>query len=277
MISNPEVKNRLAGQKALVTGGSKGIGEAIALAYAREGADVVITYASDEKAADQVVKKIEKNYGTKAKAVKFDLLVAEDADRLLQQSVEFLGEISILVNNGIIQGHHLFCPFFELTEKDFHDSIAGNLAGTMRLTQKICLQMIEQKTRGNIINILSMIYRMPMGNSASIPYEAAKAALAAFTKSLAVAVGRHGIRVNAIAPGATETDLTRKVFPDELKPMINQVLVDKTPLGRQAIPEDYQDMAVALITTKFITGESIVIDGGLTCGSVFPLPPLATP
>lgn len=261
---------RLIGQRAIVTGASKGIGEAIALGYAREGANVVITYASDEKAAQQVVKKIE-GLGSQAKAVKFDLLVPEDAEALVKQSVEFMGGVDILVNNAVVIGPGLARPLQNITEEDFQNDIVGNLIGPMRVAQKVCKQMIDQQLGGSILNILSAAFTMPVGDTMSQPYEAAKAGLAMFTKSLAVGMGRYGIRVNAIAPGKTDTGEKSDKKAQAARDEVSKLIIAKTPLGRVGKPSDYQEMAISLVLSKYITGQAIIIDGGVTCGSVLPL------
>jgi NAD(P)-dependent dehydrogenase (short-subunit alcohol dehydrogenase family) len=268
---------RLSGQRAIVTGASRGIGKAIALGYAREGADVVITYASDEASARQVVRAIE-DHGSKARAVRFDLLIPQDADSLLQQAVEFMGGVDILVNNAVVKDVELERPLVELSESALVKGIHGFLIGPMRVTQKICGQMIGQRSRGCIINILSVAYKVPLGNTMSQHYEASKAGLAMFTRSLAVGLGQYNIRANAIAPGKTDTavpgpaekgDYGRTDCVDAARMGVSR---SRVGLGRRGRPEDYQEMAITMVLSEYMTGECITIDGGMSRGCLS-LPP----
>jgi NAD(P)-dependent dehydrogenase (short-subunit alcohol dehydrogenase family) len=251
------ITGRLSGKKAIITGGSKGIGEAIALAYAKEGADVAITYCSDEASAQSVFAKM-KEFDGKYKAIKFDLQVPDEVELLMKQTVNFLGSIDILVNNAVLLTKKHFCHFLETAETDLQASIDANLIAPMRLSREVCKQMIAQKSGGAIINISAVSDKRPEANTQTLIYEVAKAGITMFTRSLAVGMAQYGIRVNTLSPGLVDTPLLRRVVPKE---DLEKVYVH-TPLGKMGTPEDFQEPAVLLASNTYMTGSRIVIDGG---------------
>lgn len=258
--------NRLVGKRVIVTGASTGIGKAIALAYAREGANVVITYLHSASKAQLVVDKI-KTFNVKAKAIQFDLLNSNDAKKLVNQSKKFLGGIDVLVNNALCVVD--YCDFLTTTEDQLQINVMGNLLGPVRLTQKICKYMIEQNKGGCIINISSTADKVPSNHSKMIAYEISKAGITMFTKSLAIGMAQHGIRVNAIAPGLTRTAIIEKLYKDIMheENAVWRAILAQCPLGKIGEPSDYQEMVIAITLSDFMTGETVVMDGGSFLGA----------
>ena len=243
---------RLAGKVALVTGGSRGIGAAIALRLASEGATVAVTYASNKTAADKVVSQIEE-IGSKAIAVKAN--VSSDADTTaLVAEIKKLGKIDILVNNAaIFVGAPVDQASLEQFDQLFNTNVRGLVATTLA-----ALPFINDG--GRIINISSGAARASLGGFGF--YSATKAALEALTRVWAQDLGKRQITVNAIAPGTTQTDMMENGLPKEM----HQHFIDKTALGRLGQPADIAD-AVAFLASKdsrWVTGKTIDADGGLT-------------
>lgn len=261
IYQNQQVGNRLRGKKAIVTGGSNGIGEAIALGYAREGADVMITYASNNDAAEKVVSTM-KRHGGKAKAIKFDLRKPEDLENVVTHGINFLGKIDILVNNAsVLAGRDKH--FLNMTDNELQDCLNVYLMGPMKLAQKVCKQMIVQGGGGSIINLSSVADRKPFDNK-SIGYDVAKAGITTFTKSLAFHMAQHGITVNAIAPGLV---ITPRIKDKVLSKKGQEAVSTMIPLGKAGESQDFSEMAIAIAQNKFMTGSVVVIDGGMSLGN----------
>lgn len=246
------ISNRLAGKVALVTGGSRGIGAAIALRLAAEGATVAVTYANNKAAADKVVGEIQA-LGSKAVAVKAN--VGSDSDtKALIAEVTKLGKIDILVNNAAI---FVGAPVQEATIEQFDELINTNLRGLVATTLAALPHLNDG---GRIINISSGAARAALGGFGF--YSATKAALEALTRVWAQDLGKRQITVNAIAPGTTLTDMMENGLPKEAQ----QAFIDKTALGRLGQPGDIAD-AVAFLASndsRWVTGKTIDADGGLT-------------
>jgi NAD(P)-dependent dehydrogenase (short-subunit alcohol dehydrogenase family) len=249
---------RLEGKRALVTGGSRSIGRAIAIALAREGADVVVNYKSHKEAAEEVVEAI-KELGRRGLAVQASTDSKPDVDRLAEEADRFLDGIDILVNNaGVLKR----TPFFEITEEEWDWTLNTNLKGYFMVGQAVARQMVHRKIQGNVINMSSA------GQAVAAPnlthYCVAKAGIEMLTKQMALELAPHKIRVNALAPGLIETDLNRKDIAD---PAFRERRMARIPLQLIGVPEDLVGAVIFLACeseSRLITGASIFIDAGQT-------------
>ena len=238
---------------AIVTGAGQGIGRGIALALAKDGAKVVVADITDKRF--EVVKEIEA-LGSQALAVKCDVSNRSDVESMVKEALNKFGRVDILVNNA---GIYPFKPFAEMTEQDWDRVLNVNLKGVFYCVKAVLPKMIEQRY-GKIIN-LSSIAGSVVGFPSLVHYSASKAAIAGFTKSLALEVAQHGINVNAIAPGPIDTPGTKA--PDVT---ITEQTIKAIPVGRMGLPQDIANLTVFLASDKssFITGQCIVSDGGYT-------------
>ena len=244
---------RLKDKVAIVTGGSRGIGRAISLAFAKEGADVVIIYLEKEKEAKEVIKEIT-TVGRKCMAFNVDVRDFEEVNEIVEVVVETFGQIDILVNNaGITRDITLK----KMRREMWDEVIDVNLNGVFNCTKAVTDHMRKRKT-GRIINISSIIGFT--GNIGQTNYAAAKSGILGFTKALAREVARVGITVNAIAPGFINTDMM-KAIPENIK----RQLLEQIPTGRFGEPHEVANVAVflALEDSSFITGNVVHINGGL--------------
>ncbi|MBI4999195.1 3-oxoacyl-ACP reductase FabG [Candidatus Gottesmanbacteria bacterium] len=252
----------LSGKVALVTGGSRGIGQGIALALAQAGADVAVNYISSEEEAEKVVQKI-KNLGRRAISVRADVSKKQEVDFMVGEMISQLGKIDILVNNaGILS----FKPFLEMDEETWDKMMAVNLKGQFLVAQAAARQMVAQKTGGKIINIASIASgQVGVGFPNIAHYCASKGGVVAMTETMALELGPHKINVNAIAPGAIETDMTKNMLLDE---KTRQGLLMRIPKGRIGKPEDVGAMAVFLASDEadYCTGATFYVDGGWLAG-----------
>jgi len=242
---------KLKDKVAIVTGAGQGIGRAIALTLAREGAKVVVSDISDK--AREVVKEIE-DFGSEALAIKADVWNSKETQKMAKATIEKFGRIDILVNNaGIYPSKSLV----EMEEEDWDRVLGVNLKGVFNCTKAVLPKMIEQK-RGIIINI-SSIAGAVVGFSKLAHYSASKAGIIGFTKAAALELAQYGIRMNAIAPGAIKTPGTEALGEETLK-QIEQTV----PLKRIGQPQDVADLVVFLASeaSSYITGQLIIADGG---------------
>jgi 3-oxoacyl-[acyl-carrier protein] reductase len=243
---------KFAGRVALVTGAARGIGEAIALTLAREGADVVVTDV-DLEGAQRVAQEIE-GMGRKAKAVQADVSQREAVQRLVSEAVSIFGQIDILVNNaGIIRRG----TFLDHDPQDWEKVLSVNLGGTFNCVKEVVPLMIQQGG-GKIINISSVVGKM--GDIASAPsYGTSKGAINTFTKSLARELAPYGINVNAVAPHAIETDMSREWSEEK-----RRQIVEAIPLKRLGKPEEVAEVVAFLASdgAGFITGQILDVNGG---------------
>jgi 3-oxoacyl-[acyl-carrier protein] reductase len=243
---------KFAGKVALVTGAARGIGEAIALTLAQEGADVVVTDV-DLEGAQRVAQEIE-GLGRKAKAIQADVSQREAVQRLVSEAISLFGQIDILVNNaGIIRRG----TFVEHDPQDWEKVLNVNLGGTFNCAKEVVPLMIKQGG-GKIINISSVVGKM--GDIASAPsYGTSKGAINTFTKSLARELAPYGINVNAVAPHAIETDMSREWSEEK-----RRQIVEAIPLKRLGKPEEVAEVVAFLASdgAGFITGQILDVNGG---------------
>jgi len=243
----------LTGKNALVTGASRGIGRAIAVELAKNGANIAISYVNNKDKAEEVVNEI-KRYGVKAIAVKADVSQEEEVLNMVKIVKESIGSIDILVNNAGINRDNLL---MRMSTEDWDKVIDTNLKGTYLCSKALIRDMIKKKS-GKIINIASVAG--VAGNFGQTNYSASKAGVIGFTKSLAKEVASRGINVNAIAPGLIETDMTLALKED-----IRDSLVKNIPMGRLGTVQDIANIVIFLASEKsnYITGQVINVDGGM--------------
>ncbi len=247
---------RLENKVALVTGSSRGVGKAIALALAREGADVVVTYRRRAQAAAETGKEVEA-LGRRALVLQADVARDEDVKRMMAAAVDALGRLDILINNA---GSFPMKPFTALGEEDWDKVMALDLKGVF-LCCKEALPIMRQQRKGRIVNVASVAGLV--GGIGLVAYSAAKAGVIGLTKSLAREVAPLGITVNAIAPGIIETETALKTFPASALEVYTRYQV---PLARLGQPEDVTGLVVFLASDEadYITGQVYAVDGGYT-------------
>ena len=249
---------------AIVTGGGYGIGKVIALAFAREGADVVVT-GEAEPPLKETAATIEAA-GRKSLAVVCDFLKPKQADTMVEKALAKFGQIDILVNNSGIEGPTRTVA--EMDIKGWNETLAVNLTGAMLCSRNVLDKSMIPRKSGVIINMSSNAGRK--GRSERSPYTSSKFAIIGLTQTLAIEVGRYGIRVNAIAPGAVEGERIERVFKTEAKNhgITYEEMVARSnslaALGRMVKPEEIADLAIFLASDKSrgITGQTINIDAG---------------
>ncbi|MBN8561605.1 MAG: 3-oxoacyl-[acyl-carrier-protein] reductase [Leptolyngbya sp. UWPOB_LEPTO1] len=241
----------LQGKVAIVTGASRGIGRATALALAEEGATVVVNYASSSGAADAVVAEIVGNGGS-AIALQADVSKADQVDALINFTMEKYGRIDVLVNNAGITRDTLL---LRMKPEEWQAVIDLNLTGVFLCTRAVSKIMLKQRS-GRIVNITSVAGQM--GNPGQANYSAAKAGVIGFTKTVAKELASRGITVNAVAPGFIETDMTHDLKADEILKFI--------PLNRYGKPEEVAGLIRFLAASPaaaYITGQVMNVDGGM--------------
>ncbi len=251
----------LTGKKALVTGASRGIGKAIALALAKQGADVAINFRSKIEEAQKVAEEIKK-LGRKSLVIQADISQKDQVDKMLKKVVDNFGEIDILVNNaGVID----FKPFDQMSEADWDKIIDVNLKGQF-LCIRATVPYMEKAGKGRIINLASVASGgVGVGFPNLAHYCASKGGVVALTEELALELSPKGINVNAIAPGAIDTDMTKSIKnnSEALKGTLARI-----PKGRLGKPEDIAAMAVFLASDEadYCTGAVFYVDGGWLAG-----------
>jgi 3-oxoacyl-[acyl-carrier protein] reductase len=245
--------NSLGGKTALVTGASRGIGRAIALALGRQGANVALNYRASAEAAEDACRAVG-DLGVEAAAIEADVSRAEDVERLVKAVLERFEHIDILVNNaGIVRDNLLL----RMDEDDWDAVMSTNLRGAFLCTKAVLRGMIRQRS-GRIIAISSVAG--VMGNAGQSNYAAAKAGLIGFTRSVAREVASRGITANIVAPGFIETDIWSSV-PQETQ----QRFLSLVPLSRPGSPEDVAGVVAFLASDQaaYITGQVLNVDGGM--------------
>lgn len=241
---------KLENKNVFITGSSRGIGLAIAHKFASLGANVVLN--SRGHISEELLDKF-KPYGVKVLAISGDVSDFSDAKRMVNQVIEELGSVDVLVNNAGITKDTLM---LKMTEEDFEKVLKVNLTGAFNMTQAVLKQMIKAR-EGAIINMSSVVGLM--GNIGQANYAASKAGLIGFTKSVAREVANRNVRVNAIAPGMIESDMTA-VLTDKVK----DAMLAQIPMKQFGQAYQVADVTVFLASQDYLTGQVIAIDGGLT-------------
>jgi 3-oxoacyl-[acyl-carrier protein] reductase len=244
---------RLSGKVALVTGAQQGIGRAIAVALARDGADVGVNFLDEPSAAEHVADEI-RSLGRRAIAVQADVARAASVEAMVTAVVDALGPPEVLVNNA---GVFPRASFLELQEREWDHVLGVNLKGSFLCAQAVARALVAGDRPGAIVNISSSAVR---GDARGVHYSASKAGVVGLTRAMALALAPHRIRVNAIAPGLTDTQQPRYGNTEEQL----AVRAREIPLGRMAQPEEIARVAVFLATSEacWITGELIHVNGG---------------
>jgi NAD(P)-dependent dehydrogenase (short-subunit alcohol dehydrogenase family) len=248
----------LEGHIAVVTGGGSGIGRAIAVGYAKEGARVVILDANAEGSSE--TEKAIKAAGGKASSFKLDVTEREACRRVAAEIGEKIGQVSILVNNAGINRRNAFTADPEAVIKDWQDIMAINVNGVFNVTHAFLGQL--RATKGRIVNIGSIQSFMHVRTPNSPAYTTSKHAVLGLTRALAAELGKDGVRVNAIGPGLIETPLNAHVRATN--PALVKTFLEHTPLGRAGKPEDIVGPAIFLASdlSAYVTGSVVMADGG---------------
>lgn len=238
---------------AIVTGASRGIGRATAVALAEGGANVVINYAGNEAAAKETAAMCEA-YGVKTLLVKGDVASSEDCQRIVDETVKAFGGIDILVNNAGITRDNLL---MRMTDEEFDAVIATNLRGTYAMMKAASRPMMK-KRYGRIVNMASVVGLM--GNAGQVNYAASKAGVIGMTKSFAREIAARGITVNAVAPGFIATDMTAAMTDAAV-----EAVADSIPMKKMGKPEDVAAVVKFLASEAagYVTGQTVAVDGGM--------------
>jgi glucose 1-dehydrogenase len=246
----------LGNKVAIVTGGDTGIGRAIALGMAREGATVMIDYFGEDAPANALVEQIE-NFGGKAAAFGADVSKPDEVDALVAQTGKHFGGVDILVNNAGIEQKR---PFLETPFEVYTKVIDTNLTGVWLCSQSVAKQMAKQKRGGRIINISSVHEDLTMPTNAA--YCASKGGVRMLMRTIAVELAPHGITVNNVCPGAVDTPMDAALKQDKTE---YRALLSEIPLHRMATPDEIAGLCIFLASeaAAYITASSYVIDGGL--------------
>src|SRR5438067_2497299 len=248
---------QLDSKVAIVTGSDSGIGRAIAIQLAQEGATVVVNYAHAQAKAEEVLHTIEKNNG-KALVIQADVSQYQQVVGLIQQTVEQLGGLDIMVNNAGMEIHN---SFLDVTEQEFDRVLGVDLKGAFFCAQAAAREMVKSKTAGHIINISSVHEDIAMPNNS--PYCCAKGGVRMLTRTICNELAPYGITVNNIAPGAIFTPIDADIQADPKK---QEALFAEIPLHRWGQPEEIGKLAVFLASdaASYVTGSTYVMGGGLS-------------
>ena len=244
----------LEGKVAIVTGASRGIGEAIAVKLAEQGASIAFTYVSSDEKAKALEERLQ-SLGVKAKAYKSNAGIFAECEAMVNDAVKEFGTIDILVNNAGISKDNLL---LRMTPEQWDDVMTTNLKSVFNMTKQVIKPMMKAR-KGSIINMSSIIGMR--GNAGQSSYAASKAGIIGFTKSMAHELGSRNIRCNAIAPGFVETDMTHYLKEGEAA----KAFLSKIPLGRFATAAEIADSTLYLASdmSSYVTGQVISVCGGL--------------
>lgn len=245
---------QLAGKRSLVTGAQQGIGRATVIGLAKAGADVAINWLDDKAAAESVADEVRK-LGRVAVLVQGSVGSSGEVNRIVAEAHAGLGGIDVLVNNA---GVFPRSPFLELSEAEWDQVLGINLKGSFLVAQAVARRMLADGRRGAIVNLSSSSVR---GHVLGVHYAASKTGIIGITRSMALALAPHGIRVNAVAPGITDTAQPRYQYSETEMAQQSKLV----PLGAMAQPGDIADVIVFLVSeqSRFITGEVVHANGGL--------------
>ncbi|MGD7664091.1 3-oxoacyl-[acyl-carrier-protein] reductase [Brevibacillus laterosporus] len=243
----------LEGKVALITGASRGIGRAIALKYAEAGANIIVNYSGNEAKAQETVAEIEK-MGREAIMIRANVGNTEEAENMVKEALERFGKIDILVNNAGITRDNLL---MRMKESEWDEVINVNLKGVFNMTKALTRPMMKQRS-GSIINITSVVG--VLGNAGQANYVAAKAGVIGLTKTTARELASRNIKVNAIAPGFVDTDMT-DVLPEDVKSGI----LAQIPFNRLGSADEISSVALFLASdaSSYMTGQTLHVDGGM--------------
>lgn len=246
-------KMTLLGKTAVVTGGSRGIGRAIAIKLAEMGANIVVNYSSAPQKAEEVVALV-KQMGRDAVAIQANVSNGEQIQKMMQEVEEKFSTIDILINNAGITRDTLL---MRMKDEDWDQVMEINLKGTFNCTKAVTRKMMKQRS-GKIVNIASVVG--VMGNIGQANYAASKAGIIGFTKSVAKELATRGINVNAVAPGFIQTEMT-----DVLTEEVKEGLMSNIPMNQLGTPEDVANVVAFLCSddAKYITGQVLHVDGGM--------------
>ena len=242
------------GRVAIVTGGGRGIGRAVAVRLAEEGANVAISYRSNDAAAEEAAEAV-RAAGVECEVFKGDVASPEDVQALFKGVGDAFGRVDILVNNAGITRDNIM---MRMKEEEFDDVLRTNLGGTYLCTRAALRPMVRARW-GRIVNLSSVVGLV--GNAGQANYAASKAGIIGFTKSVAREVAQRGITANAVAPGYVETELTGSL-PEKVKEGIR----DQVPMGRFGEAEEVAEVVAFLAGegARYVTGQTIAVDGGMT-------------
>ena len=248
---------KLEGKVALITGSDSGIGQASAIAFAKEGANVVVTYHTDEEGAKETLQQIEQE-GRKGIVLQVDISEEKEVEEMFDRALQEFGKVNILMNNAAIDGQGF--KVAEMPTENWDKAIKINLYGTFFCTRRFIKDLRKQKEKGKIINVSSVHEEIPAPGTAE--YCASKGAVRNFTRVLALELAEEGINVNNIAPGMILTPMNQEAIEDK---KTREEQVQHIPMKRAGKPEEIGKLAVFLASSDsdYVTGSTYVMDGGL--------------